>query len=238
MKNKRTEWLVGRHAIEAAIKGKRREIKKILVAEKQQHKYEEFLQRQGAPVYVAPKQELDAKCPDQPHQGIIAEVGVLSQPDLEDVMANASLFLMLDQVTDPHNLGAVLRSADAFGCDGVIVPAQNSAPVTSVVAKAASGALETVPVITVGNLNKALELLQKEGFWSVGLDGYAEKTLAETDLKGRMVIVMGSEGKGLRPLVAKHCDFLAKIPMTSGVESLNISVATGITLYEASKQRS
>jgi 23S rRNA (guanosine2251-2'-O)-methyltransferase len=239
MKKAHTQWLVGKHAVEAALNAKRRTVKKILISDRHADKYADIIEQYQPtiPVSLVDKHELDKRYKDQPHQGIIAEVSPLSQPNLEDILPNASLLLILDQVTDPHNIGAVLRSADAFGCDAVILPAQNSAPITAVVAKAASGALETIPVITVGNLNKCLEQLQQEGFWSVGLDGDAEQTLEKIDLKGKIAIVMGSEGKGLRPLIAKNCDFLAKIPMTGTVESLNISVATGVTLYETAKQR-
>ncbi len=239
-KNTQAQWLVGKHAIEACLKTGRRKIKQVLIADKHQHKYIFFLKsfaEHKIPVRVTDKKELDKRYPDSPHQGIIAEVGMLEQPRLEDILKTANLLLILDQVTDPHNIGAVLRSADAFGCDAVLLPEQNSGSLTHVAAKAASGAAETVPVIKVGNLTKTLEQLAKEGFWSVGLDGSAKQTIYQTDMQGKTVIVMGSEGKGLRPLVAKTCDYLAKIPMVGTVESLNISVATGITLYECCCQR-
>lgn len=241
-KHTNTQWLIGKHAIEACMKAKRRKIKQILVADKHQTKYAQFLDNcvnnEHIPVRVADKKELDKRYPNSPHQGIIAEVSQLQQPSLEDVLKEATLLLILDQVTDPHNIGAVLRSADAFGCDAVLLPEQNSASVTEVAAKAASGAAETVPVIKVGNITKCLEMLAKEGFWSVGLDGQAKAEISQIDMAGKTVIVMGSEGKGLRPLVAKNCDHLAKIPMVGTVESLNISVATGVTLYECALQRS
>ena len=237
-RNTQSQWLVGKHAIEACLKTKRRKIKQILVVDKHQTKYAPFLNECGdIPVRITDKRELDKRYPDSPHQGIIAEVSPLQQPSLEDILKSADLLLILDQVTDPHNIGAVLRSADAFGCDAVLLPDQNSGSLTEVAAKAASGAAETVPVIKVGNLSKCLEELAQSGFWSVGLDGEAKVDISKIDMTGKTVIVMGSEGKGLRPLVAKNCDHLAKIPMTGPVESLNISVATGVTLYECALQR-
>jgi len=149
----------------------------------------------------------------------------------------SSFFLMLDGVTDPHNLGACLRSADGAGVHAVIVPKDNSVGLTPIVQKVACGAAESIPLVTVTNLTRTLDKLQQQGCWVVGTDGEADQTIYELDLTGPTVIVMGAEGDGMRQLTRKQCDFLAKLPMAGGVESLNVSVATGICLFEAVRQR-
>lgn len=189
----------------------------------------------GLALREADKRQLDDKCKaagqgHAVHQGVVAEVKALPALGLEDAMHHNTL-LALDQVTDPHNLGAILRSADAFGCGAVLVPKAHAVDVTAVAAKAAVGAAESIPVIPV-NLAQALEKLKKEGFWTIGLDGQANQSLSDISKTEKTCLVMGSEGAGLRPLVAKNCDYLAKLPMTGTVESLNVSVATAIALYE------
>jgi 23S rRNA (guanosine2251-2'-O)-methyltransferase len=148
-----------------------------------------------------------------------------------------AFFLMLDGVTDPHNLGACLRSADGAGVDAVIVPKDNSVGLTPVVTKVACGAAETVPLIMVTNLSRTLEKLQQQGAWVVGTAGEAEQYIYDMDLTGPMVLVMGAEGGGLRQLTRKQCDFLAKLPMAGEVSSLNVSVAAGVCLFEVVRQR-
>lgn len=237
MAKPKTTTVYGNHAVMAVIEHQRRPILELIVTPDNKATYAHLMPK-GVGVRQMDRRDFDNKFKNQVHQGVALRVGELEQPDLEDLLLEgAELFLMLDQVTDPHNLGAILRSADAFGCDAVLVPSHNSAPITEVTAKAASGALETIPVINVGNLNKAIDKLKKAEFWCAGLTGYAQQELSEVDLKGKMVIIMGSEGKGMRELVEKNCDFVAKLPMVGNVESLNVSVATGITLYEAQKQR-
>ena len=144
---------------------------------------------------------------------------------------------VLDEVTDPHNLGACLRSADAAGVDAVIVPKDRSAPLNLTVRKVASGAAETVPLFAVTNLSRTLKDLQQRGIWLCGTAGEAEKTLYQQDLTGPLAILMGSEGKGLRRLTRETCDYLVSIPMAGAVSSLNVSVAAGICLFEAVRQR-
>ncbi len=153
-------------------------------------------------------------------------------------MASAPLVLALDQVSDPHNLGACVRTAEAAGCAGVVIPRDHAAdPAAPAAAKAACGAMARLPVLRVTNLARALDALRARGFWTVGLAGEGEAELFGLDLRGAMALVMGSEGKGLRRLVRERCDRLARIPMPGRVESLNVSVATGVALFEAVRQR-
>ncbi|MDQ6966493.1 MAG: 23S rRNA (guanosine(2251)-2'-O)-methyltransferase RlmB, partial [Mariprofundaceae bacterium] len=158
---------------------------------------------------------------------------------LESLDASESqLLLLLDGVTDPHNLGACVRSAEAAGCTAVIIPRDHAADVESPVAsKAACGAISRLPVLTVTNLVRAMQQLQDNGLWLVGLAGEAESSIYQADLSGRLGVVMGAEGKGMRRLVREQCDSLLSIPMPGNVESLNVSVATGVSLFEVVRQR-
>lgn len=186
--------------------------------------------------------ELDALV-DGRHQGVAArctegqtyDEGFLSE--LVEQQGQNCLLLMLDGVTDPHNLGACLRVADGSGVQAVIVPRDNSVGVTPVVSKVACGAAETVPLVVVTNLARTLRKLQQAGVWVVGTAGDADKTIYDTDLTGPLVMVMGAEGTGMRQLVRAQCDFLARLPMAGEVSSLNVSVATGVCLFEAVRQR-
>jgi 23S rRNA (guanosine2251-2'-O)-methyltransferase len=181
--------------------------------------------------------------PDGRHQGVVANAAapkVYSESELEDLLESlpdSPFLLILDGVTDPHNLGACLRSADAAGVHAIIAPKDRAASLTPVAIKVSSGAAQTVPFVQVTNLARCLRDLKERGIWLVGLDGHAEETLFDRDLKGPLAIVMGAEGQGLRRLSKEHCDFLVKIPMVGSVESLNVSVATGICLFEALRQR-
>jgi len=232
------EWIFGHHAVTAALEAGNRPVEELYITHKNAKRYQHLHDSlKETKVFQTNTKELDKRFAGQVHQGIAAKVGSLPSIQLEDIVENAELILLLDQVTDPHNLGACLRSANAFGCDAVVVPSHNSATLNETAAKAAVGAAEVTPLIHTGNLNNALDLLKKNDFWIVGLDGYAEQSISDIDMKGKLAIVMGSEGSGLRDLVKKNCDFLAQIPMVGTVESLNVSVSTGVTLYEALKQR-
>lgn len=177
------------------------------------------------------------------HQGIVARLAATSPAEGMDLMQfiesldHAPFLLILDGVQDPHNLGACLRSADAAGVDAVIVPKDKAAGLTPVVRKVACGAAESLPFFQVTNLARTLRDLQQAGVWLVGAAGEAESDIYQVDLKGSLGIVMGAEESGLRRLTREHCDTLAKIPMVGTVESLNVSVATGICLFEALRQR-
>jgi 23S rRNA (guanosine2251-2'-O)-methyltransferase len=157
--------------------------------------------------------------------------------ELLDRTEGAPLLLVLDGVTDPHNLGACLRSADAAGALAVIVPKDKSATLTPVVRKVACGAAEVIPLVAVTNLARTLEKLQQRGLWVVGTAGEAEVSIYDQDLTGPTILIMGAEGKGMRRLTREHCDYLVNLPMAGSVSSLNVSVATGVCLFEAQRQR-
>jgi 23S rRNA (guanosine2251-2'-O)-methyltransferase len=178
------------------------------------------------------------------HQGVAAlyrnPVAAKSEKELGvllDSLDRAPLLLVLDGITDPHNLGACLRSADAAGVDAVIIPKDKSATLNATVHKVASGAAETVPLFAVSNLARCLESLQRRGIWLVGTADETGKSLFDQDLTGALALVMGSEGRGLRRLTRERCDYLVAIPMAGKLSSLNVSVATGVCLFEALRQR-
>jgi len=189
------------------------------------------------------KNELDRLAKGELHQGIIAEVLLPSLPGQEaliDFITNLQsnpLILILDSIQDPRNLGACLRSANAAGVDCVVVNKDGSAPINSVVYKTSAGAINQLKIFQVTNLVRVIKALQSKELWVVGLDGSAKTSIYDVNLSDPLVIVMGTEGKGLRQLIKKTCDYLATIPMTGNVESLNVSVATGIALFEIRRQR-
>ncbi len=198
----------------------------------------------GVSVQPVAKKTLDKLAGDSRHQGVVARLrggGAHDERFLDELLANldaAPFLLILDGVQDPHNLGACLRSADAAGVHAVIAPKDRSAGLTHTASKVASGAAEHVPFVQVTNLARTLRRLRDgHGIWLVGASGDAEKSLYELDLKGPLGIVMGAEGEGMRRLTAEACDFLASLPMRGSVESLNVSVAAGVCLYEAARQR-
>ena len=201
-------------------------------------------QRAGVQVSAADDAALDRLAGGERHQGVVAEVQPRAgdpETQLEEALeaaAGAPLLLVLDGVQDPHNLGACLRSADAAGVAAVIVPRDRAAGLTPVVRKVAAGAAETVPLVAVVNMARTLRDLKQRGIWLVGTDDAADRTLYDADLKGPVALVMGSEGEGLRRLTRECCDQLVAIPMAGAVESLNVSVATGVALFEAVRQRS
>ena len=204
------------------------------------------LESLGLKVQSVNRKTLDDKAEGNNHQGIMAKVieaPKLAEHDLASlldglaVQETAPFLLVLDGVTDPHNLGACLRSADAAGVHAVIVPRDKASGLTSVVRKVACGAAEVVPLIQVTNLARSLRELQERGVWLVGTAGEADHDLYQAKLTGPMALVMGAEGKGMRRLTREHCDELVSIPMAGAVSSLNVSVATGVCLFEAVRQR-
>lgn len=215
-------WVYGTHAVQAAFEAGR--VKKIICTLGQEKEFKSKVQTE-----IVHRQVLDKQFPSAVHQGIAAQVNPLPDYGLSDVI-DCNRLLVLDQITDPHNFGAILRSAAAFGFMGVLVPKAQSAALTPAAAKAAVGAAELVKVVEI-NLAQGLQQLQQHGFWVIGLAGEAKTELKDVKPAKKICIVMGSEGEGIRPLVQKQCDELVKINMQSGMESLNVSVATGITLH-------
>lgn len=201
------------------------------------------IEQNGISVQVANRQWLDNKAEGAVHQGIIARVREgrqYQENDLPDLLEGLDkpFLLVLDGVTDPHNLGACLRSADAAGVHAVIVPRDRSAQLNATAKKVASGAAESVPLIRVTNLARTLRYLQEQNIWIVGTAGEADHTLYQSQFTGPVALVMGAEGEGMRRLTREHCDELISIPMAGSVSSLNVSVATGICLFEIVRQRS
>jgi 23S rRNA (guanosine2251-2'-O)-methyltransferase len=232
-------WLYGRHAIEAALANTERKIHRLLAttgAAEKLPRLPKTLQVQPTDsAYLARLLGEDAV-----HQGLAMEVSPLEEAAIEDVFAAAkehSLLLVLDQVTDPHNIGAILRSAAAFGADAVVMARDHAPGETATMAKSACGALEITPRVMVTNLARTLEEMKKAGYWVVGLDGTATQALHQHKLSGKVAMVLGAEGKGLRRLTLEHCDLLAKLPISPKMESLNVSNAAAIALYELARDR-
>ncbi|GEA52863.1 23S rRNA (guanosine-2'-O-)-methyltransferase RlmB [Vibrio inusitatus NBRC 102082] len=200
------------------------------------------LQVFGVSIQQTGRKALDDKANGANHQGIIGRVKpakALNENDLDEILASQAnpLLLILDGVTDPHNLGACLRNADAAGVAAVIVPKDKSAPLTATVSKVACGAAETVPLVRVTNLARTMRHLQEQNVWIVGTAGEATHDVYQSKLTGPLAIVMGAEGDGMRRLTRETCDDLIKIPMAGSVSSLNVSVASGVCLFEAVRQR-
>lgn len=192
----------------------------------------------NVPVRFETRESLDRMSKGAAHQGILAIGAAERYVTLEEVAERAELLVVLDGVEDPHNLGAVVRTAHAAGASGVVIPERRAVGLTETVSKAAAGALAWLPVVRVTNINRALEKLKESGFWIYGLDERGAQSYAETDFAAKAVIVLGAEGGGLHQQVKEHCDFLLKIPMAGEVASLNVSVATGVVLFEWRRRRS
>jgi 23S rRNA (guanosine2251-2'-O)-methyltransferase len=195
----------------------------------------------GIPVRFLPRVELDRMARTASHQGVVAVTSSKAYVDLDDVLAakrgEHSLVVVLDGVEDPHNLGAILRTADACGANGVVIPERRAAGVTGTVAKASAGASAHLPVAKVTNISRTIEELKAKNLWIVGLDERGKQSYDEVDYKMDCAVVLGAEGKGLHDLVSRKCDFLVSIPMLGEVPSLNVSVAAGVVLYEVVRQR-
>lgn len=243
-----SDQVYGLHAVQSLLERRADDIERLLVQQGRQDKRLQQLVAQaesaGLSWVVVPKEQLDEMSSGARHQGVLAQVAeresAYSEKQLPELLAQLpapALLLVLDGVTDPHNLGACLRSADAAGVSLVIAPKDKSASLNATVRKVACGAAETVPFVAVTNLARTLKQLQDAGVWLVGLAGEAEQSLYDVDLSGPVGIVMGAEGSGLRRLTREHCDYLAKLPMAGAVSSLNVSVATGVVLFEVVRQR-
>jgi 23S rRNA (guanosine2251-2'-O)-methyltransferase len=227
--------LYGWHSVKAAIENPEREILAVYGTENALRRVkDEGLTLPVEPQLVRPDAIAARLTPDAVHQGILAEANPLPEKDLED-LKDARLILVLDQVTDPHNVGAMLRSASAFAVDAIVTTARHSPGATGVLAKAASGALELVPIVSVQNLARGLQALKDQGFQVVGLDSEAESDLADVALRAPLAVVLGAEGKGLRHLTRETCDTLARLDLPGAIKSLNVSNAAALTLYVATR---
>lgn len=242
------DWLYGAHAVRAALMNPKRRLLRLIATENGSETIAEPARQRGLQIEKADGKDMDRMfAPGTVHQGIALRVAPLPDAVLADILGASNAadengeptkpLVILDQVTDPQNVGAVLRSAAVFGARAVIVTRRNSPPITGTLAKAASGAVEQMPLVQVPNVAQAIAVLQSEGWFTVGLEGTGDKSLAQMDLTGKIAIVMGAEGTGLRRLTAERCDLLAKIPGEPGFASLNVSNATAVALYEISRQR-
>lgn len=243
---KGTQTIYGMHAVRTMLERHPERVLAVRLAERREdpraRAIEELAHRQKLCVQRIEVQALRQLLGDVSHQGVAAEIAPLPPWSEDDLLAAlgrapAPLLLALDGVQDPHNLGACLRSADACGALALIVPRDRAAQLTPTARKVAVGAAETTPVVAVTNLVRTLKLLQAADLWVVGADAAAEKQAYEVDLKGGVVLVLGAEGAGLRHLTQQHCDFMVRLPQLGAVESLNVSVAAGMLLYEAVRQR-
>ena len=229
--------LWGKHAVAAALDNPSRKIVKAW-ATRETAGFMQF--PKDVAVTLADVADLGRLVPsDAPHQGVVIEVEPLDDAWLDDLLHNVperAVLLVLDQVTDPHNVGAILRSAAAFGAVGIVTQDRHSPPESGVVAKAASGALERMPWVRVVNLARALEEIAEAGFWRIGLTGDAETDLKDALGPDRIALVLGAEGAGLRHNTREHCDAVARLPITDAVESLNVSNAAAVALYAATSR--
>lgn len=239
-------WLYGDHAVLAALINPQRKKKRLVLTKSKLSNLDKEtlgLIEETVAAEVVDKDVIANLLPENAvHQGIALLPGPLHDLSIEDLGTaeneTCSVIAVLDQVTDPHNVGAILRSAAAFGVRAIVMPDRNSPPNSGVLARSASGALETVPIIRVGNLSRALDQLAEKGFWRIGLDGRADQELETTAAEIKHVaLVLGSEGKGLRQLTEQKCDLLAKLPISSHIESLNVSNAAAIAFYEIARQQ-
>ncbi len=239
--------LTGIHAVKEALEAQR-PIERIAIAKgRQDTRVEEIVQlarEQGIPVRFEERGRLDRLANSKDHQGVVALAAARAAVTLEDILTqvNASqgqtgLLVLLDGVEDPHNLGAIIRTALAAGAHGVVIPERRAAGLTDTVARASAGALAHLPIAKVTNLVRAMEELKEAGYWLVGLDEDGDKSYTEADYTSPIGIVLGGEGKGLHELTRKRCDFVVSLPTTGPVKSLNVSVAAGVVLFEARRQR-
>ncbi len=239
--NKSQQLIIyGRHAVLSALKNPKRRIQKLLITAENKTEIEKI--SPSLPFSIIDKKEFNKiLSEDAVHQGFALYCARLESYDIADLIEMAKdkkrcCILILDQVTDPQNIGAIIRSCAAFNTLGLVVQDKNSPLESGAMDKAAAGTIEFVPIARVTNLSRAIETLKENGFWVMGMDGYAETTIDKINKEGKIAIVMGSEGKGMRRLVQENCDSSVKLPISPNVESLNVSTAAAITLYELSKK--
>lgn len=237
--------IFGINAVTEALKARRRAFEWVGVAkERHDFRLQRLIQEcrhNSVAVRFVPRAELDRMAGSNSHQGVVAVTSSKQYTDLDDIVdvkrGLYSLIVVLDGIEDPHNLGAILRTADACGADGVVIPERRAAGITGAVAKSSAGASAHLPVAKVTNISRTLAELKEKELWVVGLDERGKQLYNEVDYKMSCAVVLGAEGKGLHDLVRKNCDFLVSIPMLGNVPSLNVSVAAGVVLYEIVRQR-
>ena len=239
------DMLAGRNAVMEALKGSSR-INRLMVADgSSEGSIRELIavaKEKGVPVQFLERSKLDSMAKGIRHQGVLAQVSPVEYVELEDILTKARekqedpFIILLDELEDPHNLGAILRSADAAGAHGVLIPKRRSCPLSATVAKTSAGAVEHVPVARIGNIVQTIKALKEEGLWVAGAD-MDGKNYYEADLTGPLLLVVGSEGQGIGRLVKEQCDFIVRIPMLGAINSLNASVAGSVLMFEVTKQR-
>ncbi|HHW37469.1 MAG TPA: 23S rRNA (guanosine(2251)-2'-O)-methyltransferase RlmB [Bacillales bacterium] len=239
------EWIIGKNPVLEALRAER-DINKIWIAEGsnkgQMQQVIGLAKQAGVIVQYVPKQKLDHTVSGN-HQGVAASVAAYQYAEIEDLFNKAAarnedpFFLILDEIEDPHNLGSILRTADAAGAHGVVIPKRRAVGLTAAVAKASTGAIEHVPVVRVTNLARTIEELKEKGVWIVGTDAKGKQDFRQMDARMPLAIVIGSEGKGIGRLISEKCDFLIRLPMVGKVTSLNASVAASLLMYEVYRKR-
>jgi 23S rRNA (guanosine2251-2'-O)-methyltransferase len=245
--SKKDNWIAGINAVASALEHDLEHVREVLIEAGGKNarltEIEETARRRDVSVRRIPLQSLEGIVGNLRHQGVIARYEAAKPtdekelPGLVEAAGGKALVLVLDGVQDPHNLGACLRSAAAAGVTAVVIPKDKAAPINATVRKTSAGAADRIPVVSVTNLARTLRALQELGVWIYGLDGAATQAIHAIDFTGNVAIVMGGEGEGMRRLTREHCDGLVKIPMPGEMESLNVSVATGVALFEVVRQR-
>lgn len=241
-----SEIIIGRNSVAEALKSGR-SINKLFVAKGQRQGSVKTLigeaRELGLVVQEVDSAKLDELAGNSRHQGIVAMVAPITYVEVEDILAAAAaqneppFIVILDELEDPHNVGAILRSADAAGVHGVLLPKRRSCPISATVAKTSAGAVEYVPIARIGNITQTIKQLKAAGLWIVGADMDGAKEYYDTDLTGPVAVIIGSEGKGMGRLIKEQCDFIVRIPMRGQINSLNASVACSLLLYEILRQR-
>ena len=237
--------IYGINAVTEALKARGRAFEYVAVA---RERHDQRVQRiiaecrsQGIAVRSTPRQDLDRLAATQSHQGVVAVTSEKDYSDVDDLLARRrgkyAFIVVLDGVEDPHNLGAIIRTADAAGADGIVIPERRAVGVTGTVAKASAGATEHLPIAKVTNVSRTVEELKRKNVWTVGLDERGDRLYDKIDYNTDCALVLGAEGKGLHEHVRHHCDFVVKIPMLGQVPSLNVSVAAGVVMCEVARQR-
>lgn len=236
-----SRFIAGIHPVREALRAQR-PLDKVLIAKgaagPRIQEIVDLCRAASVPVRFEPRESLDRAAKGLSHQGVLGFGAAQTYAELDDVVAGAKLLVVLDGVEDPHNLGAIVRTAHAVGADAIIVPDRRAAPLTETVEKAAAGALAYLPVARVTNVSQTLERLKEQGFWIYGLDERGKELYDRVEYSSPTVIVLGGEGKGLHQGVQKHCDVLVRIPMAGEVSSLNVSVAAGVVLFEWRRRNS